>query len=190
MVVARRYLGSVPHVDVQGAGASELDEGHAPPGHIYVPSPSSSQPTDESDSGRGAAERPADEESQTTDEAGPATPEEPKGSATEEGKKRGLGEAEKPPVQPLDSARDKQPAEEPSDKTYSIQVGMFTNIQGARQVMDDLTRAGYPSRVAREKRGSQDMYRVVTGRYRSEYAARKALEQLRNEGFEAFLIEK
>jgi hypothetical protein len=41
-----------------------------------------------------------------------------------------------------------------------------------------------------EKRGSQDLYRVLTGRYRTEYSARKALDQLRADGFEAFLVQE
>jgi cell division septation protein DedD len=79
---------------------------------------------------------------------------------------------------------------ENTTKTYSIQVGVFSSLQGARQVVDDLARGGYPARISPDKRGAQTLYRVVTGRYQSEYAARKALEQLRTEGFEAFLIEQ
>ncbi len=181
VVVARRYLGSVPRVSAQGLGSSELDEGQGPPGHIYVPSPVAVQP-DETESRRSETEHPPDEGESTGEERAAATPQEPKATASEDAKKQNLGDAEKPPPA--------EPVEEPSDKTYSIQVGVFANIQGARQVMGDLTRAGYPSRVSREKRGSEEIYRVVTGRYRSEYAARKALEQLRNEGFDAFLLER
>jgi len=69
-------------------------------------------------------------------------------------------------------------------------VGVFTSRQGARQVVDELARSGFSASISPEKRGSQELYRVVTGRYRSEYAARKAVDELRKEGFEAFLIQQ
>ena len=82
---------------------------------------------------------------------------------------------------------------EPSEtkaKRYAIQVGLFEAADGAQQVADDLTRAGYPARVEPAKGDTGTVYRVVTGRYRTEYAARKAMDQLRQEGFPGFLVER
>jgi cell division protein FtsN len=181
VVVARAYLGSAPKIDLRGSGGSELD-GRAAPGHVYVPSPSASRPPEEASSEERSPKPPTAEHGQSPDETTSGAPEGPQAAGSTVPPAEQPSQAEAPPAQ------ETKPAEESSNKTYSIQVGVFTSTQGARQVMDELTRAGYPSRVARDKRGSQDLYRVVTGRYRSEYAARKAMEQLRTEGFEAFLV--
>jgi cell division protein FtsN len=177
VVVARAYLGAAPTIEAQGPGGSELDENRSAPGHIYVPTPSASQPPADESRER---ERPAQEQAQ---EQAPEAPQPPEGARSAD-QERQPRETEAPPVQ------QPQPAEETAAKTYAIQVGVFTSLQGARQVVDELARAGYPSRIAPDKRGAQELYRVLTGRYRSEYAARKALDQLRTEGFEAFLMEQ
>jgi len=184
VVVARAYLTSAPKIDLQGSGGSELDEDRSAPGHIYVPSPSASRPAEAATDEERPREQAGEQGRPSPDETTRGAPEGPQAAGSIEPGSPQPKQAESPPAQ------EPKPAEEPSNKTYSIQVGVFTSLQGARQVMDELTRAGYPSRVAREKRGAQDIYRVVTGRYRSEYAARKALEQLRTDGFEAFLIEQ
>jgi hypothetical protein len=67
---------------------------------------------------------------------------------------------------------------------------MFSAIQGARQLEDELREAGYATRIAVEAGDGESRYRVLTGSYRTEYAARKAVEQLRRGGFEAFLVER
>jgi len=67
---------------------------------------------------------------------------------------------------------------------------VFGAQEGAQQVADDLARAGYPARVESSKGDNGTVYRVVTGRYRTEYAARKAMDQLRQEGFPGFLVER
>jgi len=57
-------------------------------------------------------------------------------------------------------------------------------------VADDLARAGYPARVEVAQSDGAKVFRVLTGRYRTEYAARKAMDQLRQEGFPGFLVER
>jgi cell division protein FtsN len=174
LVVARAYMGAVPKIEAQGAGGSELDEDRSAPGRIYVPSPSTSRPPEE----EGRERR--------------RSPEEPAGAAgPDEGVARSASEGVAAPGSPeAPASAQPEPKGEEVAKTYSIQVGVFSDRQGARQVVDELARAGYPARISPDKRGPQELYKVVTGRYRSEYAARKALEQLRGEGFDAFLIEQ
>ena len=181
VVVARAYLSSAPKVEAQSPGGSELDEDRPAPGHVDVPTPKASPPLESTDEGQnlsGAPQEPTPDEATRQGTAGPQT----SGPAKPEGQ-----EQKQPAPQPVQETK---PPGESGNKTYSIQVGVFSSLQGARQQMDELTRAGYPARVARDQRAGQDLYRVVTGRYRSDYAARKALEQLRTEGFEAFLIEQ
>ncbi|MFB3880390.1 MAG: SPOR domain-containing protein [Armatimonadota bacterium] len=186
LVVARAYLGAAPKIEAQGGGGSELDENRAAPGRIYVPSPASARPEEEGRERRPEEERGAETEPGTEPDlpagqetAAPGAPEAPAAAATDRAR----------PESEAAETEQRAPAEEGS-KTYAIQVGVFSSRQGARQVVDDLARAGYPARISPDRRGGEELYRVVTGRYRSEYAARKALEQLRGEGFEAFLIEQ
>ena len=77
-----------------------------------------------------------------------------------------------------------------SARGYTIQVGLFTSQEGARQVADDLARAGHPARIVVERTDTATLYRVLTGQYRTEYAARSAVDQLRQEGFPAFLLQQ
>jgi cell division protein FtsN len=196
VVVAPAYLGAAPKIEAQGVGGSELDARRSAPGHVYVPSPSGSPPPDNAgEKGERASEgsargQPAEAEQ---GEARLPVPEEPiqvpEGASPgerEQGRVGGAASARQGGAR----AQEPQPGEEKTSKTYSIQVGVFSSLQGARQVVDELARAGYPARISPDKRGAQTLYRVVTGRYQSEYAARKALGQLRTEGFDAFLIEQ
>ena len=189
LVVARAYMGAAPRIEAQGAGGSELDEGRSAPGHIYVPSPATSRPPeDESRERQRPPEEPA--EAAGSDEgAGPSASEGVVAPGAPEAPTSAQQEARRPEP-PAPVAARPQPKGEEVAKTYSIQVGVFSDRQGARQVVDELARAGYPARISPDKRGAEELYKVVTGRYRSEYAARKALEQLRGEGFDAFLIEQ
>jgi len=91
--------------------------------------------------------------------------------------------------QPLPAEETPKPSEQ-RERRYAIQIGLFESQEGAQQVADDLARAGYPARVERSAGDSGAVYRVVTGRYRTEYAARKAMDQLRQEGFPGFLVER
>jgi len=202
VVVAPAYLGAAPKIEPQGIGGSELDTDRSAPGHVYVPSPSGTPPPEDynekrdratevpeggqaglarepAEAGQGEGRLPVPEDRiQVAEGARPGQNE------------RGRGEGMASPRQKATPIREPQPSEEKNTKTYSIQVGVFSNLQGARQVVDELARGGYAARISPDKRAGQALYRVLTGRYQSEYAARKALEHLRTEGFEAFLIEQ
>lgn len=70
---------------------------------------------------------------------------------------------------------------------YAIQVGAFGSKDSARAAASRLTRARYAATIEVDR--EHDVYRVLTGEYRTEESARSALEEVRAEGFpEAFVI--
>jgi cell division protein FtsN len=176
--VARQYMNSAPKFDSASDTGSELDGSSGAPGHVYVPKPPSS-PREHARKEEDKPDTPATQEAAPGET--PVRPTELPPAATEPSVE-GVREETTPTPEPRE-----EPA---SGKTYAIQVGVFTMKEGARQASDELSRAGYPGRITPEKRGSQDVYKVLTGRYQNEYAARKALDQLRASGFEAFLVER
>ena len=175
LVIGRAYLKSagqfekLPISRVQSGG--EATEPDQPVGQGYVPAP---------------VERPSETPEETSPAQGPRPDEQSESPAEEQ------------PSEAAPPAREQQeplPAETPEptemkEKRYAIQVGVFELREGAQQVADDLSRAGYPARVEMARGDSETVYRVVTGRYRTEYAARKAMDQLRQEGFPGFLVER
>ncbi len=198
VVVARAYLDKAPRFDVRAPGASDVPSelerrGSAPAGRVYVPPPA--PPAEPPSEGVALeAERSEDEY------RWPSESTSPEGVPRRSAERDTRAEAPTPPPAPARGPEPDERAAEPAptprqredteQRTYAIQVGVFTSLQGARRVVDELARAGYPARIVPEKRGAEDLYRVMTGRYRSEYAARKAVGQLRKEGFEAFLIQQ
>ena len=181
VVVARAYLNMVPKFDTQAPGVSGEETGEGRPGRVYLPPPVP------------PAQPPEEEQAETRKHE--AENEAERGGREPESEPQPREPAEQRSVeapQPEEPSREVRPPEpeQAQSRTYSIQVGVFTSRGGARQVVDELARAGFPSRITLEQRGNQELYRVVTGRYRSEYAARKALDQLRSEGFEAFLVQE
>lgn len=79
----------------------------------------------------------------------------------------------------------------PGGVRYAVQVGAFGSEDSARQAETELTNAGYPARIVRERRGTGSTYKVLTGAYRTKDRAQKALTELTREGFsEAFVVEE
>jgi len=177
LVVGRAYLKTagqfdklpVPKAQAGGEGGADVDQQI---GQAYVPAP---------------AERPAEaQERPEPEEVAPVEGDEPDpGQETpqEAAPPAAVGQAESLPTETTEPSETKA-------KRYAIQVGLFEAAEGAQQVADDLTRAGYPARVEQAGSDTGTIYRVVTGRYRTEYAARKAMDQLRQEGFPGFLVER
>ena len=203
VVVARAYLDSAPKfetdqtdlADVPDVGSGLSDS--PAPGRVYVPPPAppptppDGEPllpgTEEEEGSETASEQAAEPAASTPPEV--REPPAPPAARTESQPSRTDPRPPRPP-EPKPQPRPQPPPPPPEQSvTYSLQVGVFTSVQGARQVVDELARAGYPARTVPEKRGVQELYRVVTGRYRTEYAARKALDQLREDGFDAFLVQ-
>lgn len=192
VVVARAYLQMAPKFESAEAPPAEVGAQEAAPepaqrapGEVYVPPPAPPEPVEEPEEGAEGIE--------TGDESGG---EEPGRSAAPASESAESGRSQQPQAgserQAVEEGAEPAPVE-PSEAeagNYSIQVGLFTSRQGARRVVDELARTGYQARIEPERRGSQELYRVLTGRYRTEYAARKAIEQLRREGFDAFLVER
>jgi cell division protein FtsN len=126
----------------------------------------------------GVLYRPREAQTQTTEEQ-PATPE-TKAAPPEA---TDVTPPDETPVSPA------PPETAPQDVRYTVQVGTFESNRSARQMSDRLTRTGRPARIEVDRTQSPTAYRVLTGRYRSESNARKALDQLKNEGFtEAFVV--
>ncbi len=177
LVVGRAYVKSAGQFEKwPGPKAEEATaapaEGELPSGQGYVPAPS-----------RQAAESQS-----------PGKPEAAPGEQTEQAKPEAPAAASAPAPSPAPQAlpapaESPQPAEE-KERRYAIQVGVFEGEEGAQKVADDLARAGYPAQVESTRGEQGNVYRVLTGRYRTEYAARKAMDQLRQEGFSGFLVER
>jgi cell division protein FtsN len=202
VVVARAYLDRAPRFDPQAAQAPEVwadveEDRSSVPGRVYVPPPAPPEsPAIEGEEllvvepGAETESRPAETSQPLTVEARPesARGERPREGPVAPREPRQEPEPEAAPPRPL--IREAEQPAQPSERVYSIQVGVFASLEGARQVVQQLARSGYQARIVPEKRGDQELYRVLTGRYRDEYAARKAVEQLRADGFEAFLIQQ
>ncbi len=73
---------------------------------------------------------------------------------------------------------------------YVLQVGAFVSEQGARELADELTRAGYPTTIQPDRSGDQVTYRVFTGHFRTEEEARQEAMRLQEDGFDAFLAQR
>ncbi len=202
LVVARAYLDRAPKFDLQAAQAPDVsDEGpgerSALPGRVYVPPPVPPERPAEEGEGLVVVEPAEEAEGGPVASGQPLSPQ-PQPSQSETSATRSVRPA---PVEPARKPepgptvaqpppKRPEPAPAPAERVYTIQVGVFASLQGARQVVDELARSGHQARIAPDKKGGQELYRVLTGRYSDEYAARKAVEQLRSEGFEAFLVQQ
>jgi len=176
VVIARAYVKAGPELGKRTTVKGEGREGGTPPllapGQVSVPEPEA--PPEE-----GGAPGEAAPSFGPTGETPPAGEQgeqaRPQPSPTETG-------------QPAGPDTGRAPAAETGEHRYALQAGVFVSQQGARDLADELTRAGYPARVEPDRSRAQTTYRVLTGRYRSEDAARKEAERLRGEGFEAFVV--
>jgi len=170
VVIARAYVKAGPELERRTAVKGEGTEGGTPaplvPGQVSVPEP-------EAPPKQGGAPGEEAPSYGPTGEAPPAGDQ---------------GEQARPQPSPPETGQ--APAAETGEHRYALQAGVFVSQQGARDLADELTRAGYPARVEPDRSGAQTTYRVLTGRYRSEDAARKEAERLRGEGFEGFVVER
>lgn len=185
VMVARTYAEAAPKLEKLPAAEPEVvaktpQERPLFPGSVYVPPPAPPEapPQEVSEEGTEVEEEGAGETGPQQVRVEPeATAPHVVSEAEHEPEPRGGLIA---PVRPV------EPQEEGT--RYSIQVGVFTIREGARQVAEELARAGYPAQIEKRTREGQTLYRVLTGRYHTEYAARKALAELQKEGFPGFLV--
>jgi cell division septation protein DedD len=173
VVVGQAYLDTAPSFENKAVQRSPAVEQAGPeveptPGRVYLPPPVPKRPVTEEG---GETSLAPGEDLMPGEQESPAA----------------VSAPERPQPAELPKAED-QP--EPAGKWYAIQVGLFMSQEGAQAMADELTRAGYPARTEREGREPETRYRVLTGRYRTEATARQALEQIRQEGFPAFLVER
>lgn len=172
VVIARAYLRTAPRFEELSTSESEgTAEGGAErqlsPGRVYVPEPAPREMISEAVAGSEAAETGVPEEETASAPAEPGEPPQPEPSP--------------PPRAAPETGR-------PVEGSYSIQVGVFSEEQGARSLAARLDRAGFAPRIQVDRDEGRARYRVLTGSYQTEYAARGAITQLQREGFEGFLI--
>lgn len=176
VVIARAYLRTAPRFEELSTSESEGTaqggaERQLSPGRVYVPEPAPQEVISEAEAALEAGSEVA--ETGVSDEEtarAPATPGEPS-----------QPDPSPPPRTAPETGR-------PAEGSYSIQVGVFSEEQGARILAARLDRAGFAPRIQVDRDEGRARYRVLTGSYQTEYAARGAITQLQREGFEGFLV--
>ncbi len=186
LMVARTYAEAAPELErlpvaEPEVAARAVEDRVVLPGSVYVPAPAPpEQVPEEAVGGVIGGEASAEAEG----EEGPS-------QAAADGLRAAV-EAEPEEIEAGGVVAPVMPAEtaEPGRIRYSIQVGVFTMREGARQVAEELSRVGYPAQIEVTTAEDQSLYRVLTGRYYTEYAARKALSELEKEGYSGFLVKR
>jgi rare lipoprotein A len=173
VVIARAYIKGMGTLVKPAEPAVTRDHARAPTGTVFAPSV-------------GGDAAPADQESVLVPDAAPGSPEQ----AAEEG--TSAPERPQPEEAPSPAPETREPeTPEPvvRDVRYAVQVGLFGSEDGARDTLRQLTQSGHPSRIEVDRQSTRTMYRVLSGNYRNEANARKALDEIRGEGFaEAFVV--
>jgi len=199
VVVTRLYVDMAPkfeRTDPLKPSAPQPVAAAAKPGRVYVPPPVPPEEPPEGvageelplEEGAGVAVQPA-QEHPPQDAGPPSAPVQPRPQPEAGGRPLvPVQPAPQPSTPPVRSSA--APAESEEATGYSVQVGVFSSRQGARRMVDELGRGGYPGRIEVRRRGTQTLYRVLTGDYQTQYPARQAVDQLRREGFDAFLVER
>ncbi len=174
VVIARAYIKGVGALVKPPEAVAPRDQASAPASTVFVPSRRS----------RAVIPAPPVEAAPETVDEIPV--EEP--LPEEEVLAEVVLEEEAPPPE----ARERPPVQREEggdDVRYAIQVGLFSSEGGARDTLGQLTRSGHPSRIEVDRQRAHTMYRVLSGSYRNEANARKALDEIRGEGFaEAFVV--
>jgi len=187
MMVARTYAAAMPKLERLPVAEPEVaarpaDDRPFLPSPVSVPPPAPpEEPVGEGLDGALGAEGTGDL---------PAVPERTEGAPREAPAEVPRPQAEREPPGGLIAPVRPPQAAEGEGARYSIQVGVFSMLGGARAVADELSQAGYPSEIEVTSAEGQSLYRVLTGRYRSEYPARKALDELKKEGYTGFLVRR
>lgn len=193
MLVARPYAEAMPKLEKLPVAEPEVaarpaDDRPFLPSSVSVPPVAPpEEPVGEGLEGVLGAEGTEDGAEEGTGDV-PPVPERTAGAPTEAPTEAPRPQPEpEPPGGLIAPVRPPEPEEGPR---YSIQVGVFSMLDGARAVADELSQAGYPAEIEVTSAEGQSLYRVLTGRYRSEYPARKALDELKKEGYTGFLVRR
>jgi cell division septation protein DedD len=191
MMVARTYAEAMPKLEKLPVGEPEVaarpvDDRPFLPSPVSVPEPAPlEEPAEE-----GLEGAPEGEETEAGTGGAPPGAERTEGAPTEATAETPRPQPEREPPGGLIAPVRPPQAEEGEGPRYSIQVGVFSMLNGARAVADELSQAGYPAEIEVTTAEGQSLYRVLTGRYRSEYPARKALDELKKEGYTGFLVRR
>ncbi len=171
VVIARAYIKGVGTLAKPAEPPAPRDETTGAANTVFTPS---------SDEGTTAPEQGGDAAQTVT----PSSLEEPQPENAAPETATPVEEEAPPEVQEAPAA------EAPSgDVRYVVQVGLFGSEGSARDTLHQLTRSGHPSRIEVDRQSSRTMYRVLSGSYRNEANARKALDEIKGEGFaEAFVV--
>ena len=175
VVIARAYLRTAPRFEELSTSESqEVAEGGAErelsPGRVYVPESASRGLVSGAEAGAEAERVPEAREPEAETPSARSAP------------------GETPQPEPSPAPRPAAETGPPAAGSYSIQVGVFSEEQGARSLAARLDRAGFAPRIQVDRDEGSARYRVLTGSYQTEYAARGAIAQLQREGFEGFLV--
>jgi cell division septation protein DedD len=68
-----------------------------------------------------------------------------------------------------------------------VQVGVFLSEDLSQGLVQELRAQGFRAQTKKEGTSDSTIHRVLTGPYASEAEARKAVEELRSMGYDAFL---
>ena len=63
-------------------------------------------------------------------------------------------------------------------RMFSLQVGAFEKLNGAKKVVNELTQQGWPANWSAQRRDGQLLYVVQTGQYNTFTQAQKGLSDL------------
>jgi cell division protein FtsN len=173
VVIARAYIKGMGTLVKPAEPAVTRQQARAPASTVFAPPAEGSARGDQGSVLTGTV-APGSPEETPPEEGGPA-PEPPQPEET------------RPPEPEAPQPETPEPAVR--DVRYAVQVGLFGSEDGARDTLRQLTESGHPSRIEVDRQSTRTMYRVLSGSYRNEANARKALDEIRGEGFaEAFVV--
>lgn len=102
-------------------------------------------------------------------------------------------QAEKPkPITllPKEKPNQDQGTPSPSVSTYRIQTGLFSTIDHAKELTENLERHGYSASFDSVSRPDGSYYRVWVGPFDTRDQAETATQELTGNGYQAFVIEE
>lgn len=71
---------------------------------------------------------------------------------------------------------------------WCIQVGSFTELQNAQDLVGKLKEKGYDSRIDQSARNGATLFRVYVGSYPNRQEAQTALEKMKSDGFDKAFV--
>lgn len=75
-----------------------------------------------------------------------------------------------------------------SSTAWCVQVGSFTELQNAQDLVGKLKEKGYDSRIDQSTRNGANLFRVYVGSYANRQEAQTALDKLKSDGFDKAFV--